>query len=63
MSEFSHAEHGITRFPQNVEQITIERGSACTWLIARRNDIELRFPLTDADCVHLAKLLSNHPFE
>jgi hypothetical protein len=50
----------MTRFPPNVEQITIERKSTCTWLIVRRNDVELRFPLTDADCSHLAKLLSGH---
>jgi hypothetical protein len=57
--EFSHAEQGMTRFPPNVEQITVERQSLRTWLITRRNDVELRFPLTEKDCDHLAKLLTN----
>lgn len=55
--EFSHAEMGMTRFPPNVEQITVERESACTWLVVRRNDTTLRFPLNAADCRHLAALL------
>jgi len=56
--EFSHAEFGLTRFPPDVEQITVERESIWTWLVARRNDVTLRFPLTDADCNYLAKLLT-----
>jgi hypothetical protein len=55
--DFAHAEKGLTRFPPNVEQITVERESTCTWLIARRNDVVLRFPLRDEDCHHLAALL------
>jgi hypothetical protein len=54
---FSHGEEGMTRFPPNVEQIRVEHESVCTWLVARRNDVTLRFPLTDDDCQHLAKLL------
>ena len=57
MTDFSHAENGMTRFPPNVEQLRIERESAVTWLVARRNDIELRFPLNEADRRHLARLL------
>ena len=55
---FSHAEKGLTRFPPNVEQITIERESTCTWLVTRRNDVVLRFPLSGEDCRYLAALLS-----
>lgn len=55
---FAHAEKGMTRFPPNVEQITVERESVRTWLVTRRNDTILRFPLTEADCCHLAKLLT-----
>jgi hypothetical protein len=55
--QFSHAEKGMTRFPPNIEQITIEREPLRTWLITRRNDVTLRFPLTEADCQYLAKLL------
>lgn len=55
--DFSHADRGLTRFPPNVEQISVEREATCTWLIARRNDVVLRFPLRDDDCRHLAALL------
>jgi hypothetical protein len=55
---FSHAEKGMTRFPSNVEQITVERESVLTWLVTRRNDVTLRFPLTEDDCDHLAALLT-----
>ena len=55
---FSHAEMGMTRFPPNVEQITVEHESYRSWLVARRNDVELRFPLTEAHCDHLARLLT-----
>ena len=57
MSDFSHAETGMTRFPPNVEQLRVERDSSVTWLIARRNDIELRFPLKEEDRRHLAQLI------
>jgi hypothetical protein len=56
--EFSLGEKSLTRFPPNVEQITVERESLRTWLITRRNDVILRFPLTDDDCQHLAALLT-----
>jgi len=54
---FSHAELGMTRFPPNVEQITVEHEEYRSWLITRRNDVMLRFPLTDEDCRYLASLL------
>lgn len=54
---FSHAAKGMTRFPPNVEQITIEHQNLRTWLIVRRNDVQLKFPLTEKDCQHLARLL------
>ena len=54
---FSQSEKGITRWPPNIEQIRIERDSLRVWLIARRNDVELRFPLEQNDCEHLAALL------
>jgi hypothetical protein len=54
---FKHAETGMTRFPPNVEQIRVERESLRTWLIVRRNDTTLKFPLTEDDCEHLAALL------
>jgi hypothetical protein len=57
MSEFSHAEYGMTRFPPNVEQITIRYDLGASWLVARRNEVELKFPLTREDCEHLAALL------
>jgi hypothetical protein len=55
--EFSHAKSGMTRFPPNIEQLRIERDATVTWLIARRNDVELRFPLHEDDRRHLARLL------
>jgi hypothetical protein len=57
MSEFTHSECGMTRFPPNVEQIHIEHASAMTWLVIRRNDTELRFPLSEEDRQYLARLL------
>jgi hypothetical protein len=57
MVEFFHGTSGLTRFPPNVEQITVMRESTATWLVIRRNEVELRFPLTSADCNHLANLL------
>ena len=47
----------MTRFPPNIEQLSVKRESTVVWLIARRNDIELRFPLKEEDCAHLAALL------
>lgn len=57
IAEFSHAESGMTRFPPNVEAITIERGPTRWWLIARRNDVVLRFPLNEDDRRFLARLI------
>jgi hypothetical protein len=57
MSDFSHAENGMTRFPPNIEQLSVQRDSTVTWLIARRNEIELRFPLKEEDRRHLARLI------
>jgi hypothetical protein len=56
--DFSHAETGLTRFPPNVEQIKVEHETLRTWLVTRRNDIVLRFPLSEDDCRHLAALLT-----
>ena len=59
---FYHADKGMTRFPPNVEQISVEHEHLRTWLIVRRNDVKLRFPLCEADCRHLATLLIGpHP--
>jgi len=55
--EFCHAEKGLTRFPPNVEQISVDREATRTWLVVRRNEVVLRFPLSDHDCDHLAMLL------
>ncbi len=57
IAKFSHADGGMTRFPPNVEQLSIIRESTITWLVARRNDIELKFPLDEEDRRHLAALL------
>lgn len=57
ISEFSHTDRGMTRFPPNVEQISVERSPSRYWLVARRNDTELRFPLNEDDRRHLAALL------
>lgn len=59
--EFELAEKGMTRFPPNIEQISVECRPICRWLIVRRNDVTLRFPLTDAACRHLAELLIRDP--
>ena len=54
---FQHADSGMTRFPPNVEQLTVESQGSVIWLKARRNDVELCFPLTRDDAMHLARLL------
>ena len=59
--EFSLAENGLTRFPPNVEQISVEHESICSWLVTRRNDVVLRFPLSDVARRHLADLLLKNP--
>jgi hypothetical protein len=58
--DFSPAKKGLTRFPPNVEQISVEHEATRTWLVARRNDVVLRFPLTDENCRHLADLLTQN---
>jgi hypothetical protein len=58
IAPFHHAEKGMTRFPPNVEQITVDVQGQTVWLIARRNDVELRFPLSREDALHLATLLA-----
>ena len=57
MARFAHGEIGLTRFPPNVEQISVRRESGRVWLTARRNDVTLVFPLDDVDAAHLARLL------
>lgn len=57
--KFEHSEAGMTRFPPNVEQITVRRDHTVTWIIMRRNDLELRFRLNADDCRHLANLLKS----
>ena len=55
--DFNHAKSGLTRFSPNVEQISVKREATRTWLVTRRNDITLSFPLREEDCRHLAALL------
>lgn len=55
--DFSLSDCGMTRFPPNVEQIKVEHETTSSWLVVRRNDVVLRFPLTEACCRHLAALL------
>jgi len=57
IAKFSHADGGMTRFPPNVEQLSVVRESTVTWLVARRNNTELKFPLHEEDRRHLAALL------
>lgn len=54
---FTYAEAGMTRFPPNVEQVSVEKSGTTTWLEVRRNEVRLRFPLKETDCRHLASLL------
>jgi hypothetical protein len=49
----------MTRFPPNVEQLSVDKQGNTVWLKARRNDVELRFPLSRDDAMHLAKLLAD----
>lgn len=55
---FQHAESGMTRFPPNVEKITVERDSLRVWLTVTRNETVIRLPLEAADVTHLLRLLS-----
>ena len=59
VAPFHHAEVGMTRFPPNVEQINVRQEGGMIWLTARRNDTELRFPLSRDDALHLAGLLAD----
>ncbi|MGA4550565.1 hypothetical protein [Methylorubrum aminovorans] len=54
---FSHGQTSLTRFPPNVERISVEVDGAHAWLVTRRNDVELRFPLVGQDCRFLADQL------
>jgi hypothetical protein len=47
----------MTRFPPNIEQLRVQHEPTVTWLIARRNDIELKFPLKEDDRRYLARLI------
>lgn len=59
LAPFHHAELGMTRFPPNVEQIAVHHEGGWIWLTARRNDTELKFPLSPEDARHLARLLTD----
>ncbi len=54
---FRHGETNLTRFPPNVEVIKVEVSGPTAWLVTRRNDTELRFPLAGQDCRFLAEKL------
>jgi hypothetical protein len=43
----SYAGKGMTGFPSNVEQITVEHASLCRWPVVRRNDTTLKFPINE----------------
>lgn len=51
---FQHGASSLTRFPPNVEVIRVEVAGPTAWLVARRNDVEMRFPLAGQDCRFLA---------
>ena len=55
-----HAERGLVKFPVNVHSLLVERSqiSGYTSVIAKQNDISLRFLLDDDDCRYLAELLT-----
>ena len=59
--DFALADNGLTRFPPNVEQISVEHEEFCSWVIARRNGTVLKFPLSRTACSHLAQLLTSNP--
>lgn len=54
---FHHAPAGLTRFPLNVEQISVIGTRDRVFITMRRNDVYLQFSLTRADCEHLAAML------
>lgn len=51
-ARFSRAEEGMTRFPPNVEQVSVGHDSNRTWPITGCNDVELQFPESEGDCRH-----------
>ncbi len=53
-------EIGLVKFPVNVHAIRVEHSSVSgyTTVTAQQNDVALRFILTEADCQHLAALLT-----
>ncbi len=57
-SPFQHAESGMSRFPPNVEQITVERDALRVWINVRRNETIIRLPLDSEDVAHLVRLLT-----
>jgi hypothetical protein len=56
--DFVLASEGLTRFPPNIEQISVEHEKIRSRLIVRRNEITMRFPLSESACQHLASLLT-----
>lgn len=58
---FIQGEHGLTRFPPNIEQILVEHQPLFTLISMRRNDVTLKFALRNADREHLAALLLARP--
>jgi hypothetical protein len=56
---FKRTERGLIRFPSNIEQLSVEYETTANWLVVRRNDTVFRFPLSEEDCVHIAKLLTS----
>jgi hypothetical protein len=54
---FVQVEHIMSRNPPNWESIKVETDGVFTYLIARRNDVELKFAMVREDCLYLAELL------
>ena len=54
------ADRGMTRFPPNVESLSVEWSGDTAILAARRNDTVLRFPLDVETRLHLVRLLSKN---
>jgi hypothetical protein len=38
---FERAASGLSRFPPNIELISVEREESATWLVVRRNEVVL----------------------
>lgn len=49
----------MTRFPPNVEQISVEPAAFGAWLRVRQNGTRMEFPLEPADIEHLIALLAH----